>query len=299
MGVAYSITLIHSDSIHLDSALLIAQAKIHEIEQQISSWLSTSETSKINQNAGIQPVKVSTPLFKLIQRCLKISSLTNGAFDISFASMDKLWRFDGHQTTFPDSTIVRKAISKINYRNITLHQPTQTIFLKEKGMKIGFGAIGKGFAADEVKQYLIHQLNIQSGIINAGGDLAAWGKPLENKHWKIGIANPTQRQKIIGWLHLDNTSIATSGDYEKYILYNGKRYSHIINPKTGYPTTGIQSVTVVCDIAEIADGLATAVFVLGIEKGMKIINTLTGVECLIIDDKNKVWTSNGLKLKSD
>lgn len=298
MGVAYSITLIHTDSIHLDSALLAAQSKINEIEQQISSWLPNSETSKINQNAGIQPVKVSTRLFQLIQRSLKISKLTNGAFDISFASMDKIWRFDGSQTTFPDSATVQQAISKINYQNIILNKEKQTVFLKEKGMKIGFGGIGKGFAADKVKRFLVKNFQIQSGIINAGGDLIAWGQPLNNKNWQVGIADPNQRKKVIGWLDINETAIVTSGDYEKYILYNNKRYSHIINPKTGYPTTGIRSITVVCEFAEIADAFATAIFVLGIQKGLALINDLNGVECLIIDDNNQALTSNGLELNT-
>ncbi len=294
MGVAYSVTLVDSDSLHLAKSLMAAKAKIHAIEKNISSWKPNSQTSKINSNAGIQPVKVSKDLFQLIERSLKVSELTAGAFDISFAAMDKIWQFDGSMTAMPDSATVRVAIAKINYKNILLNKEAQTVFLKEKGMKIGFGGIGKGYAADVTMQYLKENYGIKSGIINAGGDLIAWGKGISGENWQVGIADPVQQNQIVGWLAANETAIVTSGDYEKYVEFGGKRYAHIINPKTGYPTTGIKSVTLLCSIGELADALATAVFVLGKEKGLSLVNQMKGVECLIIDDQNEFHTSNGL-----
>jgi len=296
MGCKFEITATANDKSTAQKAILVGITEIRRIESLISEWDTTTQTSTINKMAGVAPVKVDKELYDLIYRCKKISSLTNGAFDITFASMDKIWNFDKKEHQLPDSAIVKKASEHINWENIILNAQNQTVFLKEKGMKIGFGAIGKGYSANKAKAEMQKINGVLGGIVNASGDLLAWGKSNNPKGWSIQIADPKNINKPLAWLRLNNMSIVTSGDYEKFFSNTGKRYSHIINPKTGYPITGIKSVTIICPDAELSDALATSVCVLGVNQGIELINKLNEVECLIIDDKDKIYTSNKLKL---
>ena len=295
MGSRFELVAISENESIRKKSIEAAIDEITGIENLISSWKPNSETSQINIKAGIEPVWVSEKLFNLIERTKKISNLANGAFDISFNSLDPIWTFDGRTMQAPDSTLIRASVSKINFRNIILNRQKQTVFLKEKGMKIGFGAIGKGYAANRAKMIMMEH-GVKNGLINAGGDLIAWGKQENGDQWQVGIADPAKEKKYIAWLSVSDMSVVTSGNYEKFIIIDGKKYGHIIDPKTGYPVEGIQSVTLVSPDAELSDALATSVFVLGVDKGLKLVNTLKNVECLIIDDENKIWTSDHLKL---
>ena len=296
MGCRFEITAVATNKQTAWQAVELGIAEISRIERLISSWDSNSQTSKINQYAGIKPVQVDSELFDLIYRAQKVAELTDGAFDISFASMDRIWTFDGKEQVLKDSALVLNAAKKINWENILLDQENHSVFLKEKGMKIGFGAIGKGYAANMAKKKMIQLDAVKGGVVNASGDLFAWGINAKSDQWTIQLANPTNKEKSLGWLQLNNTAMVTSGDYEKFFTCKGKRYAHIINPKTGYPTTGIKSVSVICPDAELADALATSVFVLGKDKGLTLINQLNMVECIIITDDDQVHTSNSLNL---
>ncbi len=296
MGSRFEITAIHPDAQTAWNGINAGIAEITRIEMLISSWDPDSQTSDINKNAGIKPVKVDRELFDLIKRGMRISELTNGAFDMSYASMDRIWKFDGSMKELPKAKIVAKAASKIGYKNIILNEAEQTVFLKEKGMKIGFGAIGKGYAAQKAKEKM-KMMGIAGGVVNAAGDLIAWGKDEGNKDFKVGIADPGQKDKVMSWLVVDNGAVVTSGDYERFAMFNGKRFAHIIDPRTGYPTTGIKSVTIICPNPELADALSTSVFVLGQSEGLQLINQLKGIECLIITDNNELITSDNLELK--
>ena len=169
------------------------------------------------------------------------------------------------------------------------------MFLKLKGMKIGFGAIGKGYAADKAKDLLISK-GVLSGIINASGDMNTWGKQPNGKEWKVAITNPMDKNKVFALLPISNGAVVTSGNYEKYVKFNGKRFSHIIDPRTGYPSSGIISVTVFAPKAELADALATSVFVMGQEAGLDRINQLPKIECIIIDDKGNIIKSKNIEI---
>ena len=216
-------------------------------------------------------------------------------FDISFASVDKIWKFDGSQTNIPSEENVKASVAKINYENIILNKEKQTVFLKEKGMKIGFGAIGKGYAANKAKAKML-TMGIKDGVVNAGGDLITWGKMEHGGDWSIGIANPKEKDQVIGWLIINDLAVVTSGNYEKFFIADGKKYSHIINPITGYPASRTRSVTIICKDAELSDALATSVFILGASKGIELINQLKNIECLVVTAQNELKTSNGLKL---
>ncbi len=296
MGSSFDITVVAKDSTLADQYIDIAVAEISRIEKLISSWDPNSQTSEINRNAGSKPVKVDKELFDLIDRSLAISKLTDGAFDISYASMDQIWKFDGSMTKKPSEEEIMASVDKVGYKNIILDKNNLTVFLKLSGMKIGFGAIGKGYAADKAKKILINN-NVEAGIINASGDMNTWGKKPNGDEWKVAITNPLNKTKAFGLLPIRDGAVVTSGNYEKHVSFDGKRYSHIIDPRTGYPSTGIISVTVFAPKAELADALATSVFVMGKEVGLNRINQLPKIECIIIDDQGNILTSDHIQIE--
>jgi FAD:protein FMN transferase len=269
---------------------------IQEIEYQLTTYSETSDTFRINEFAGRAPVSVHPETFALIERCIKISGLTQGAFDISYGSVDKrLWNFDTSMNQLPDREIAKEMVRLINYRNIILDATQQTVFLREKGMRIGFGGIGKGYAAEKTRQ-LLKKLGVSAGIVNASGDLTTWGNQPNGQPWTIGIADPNHAASIFSYLEVSDMAVATSGNYEKYILVNGKKYSHTINPKTGMPITGIKSVTIITPNAELADALTTPIAIMGIEAGLHLINQLHQVGAIIIDDNDRVHLSKQIEL---
>lgn len=294
MGSRFDITIVSKDSISANAFINEAVAEITRIEKLISSWDSNSQTAEINRNAGIKPVKVDLELFQLIERSKQISKITDGAFDISYASIDKVWHFDGSMTRKPTEEEITNSVAKIGYQNIVLDKENQTVFLKLEGMKIGFGALGKGYAADKVRT-LLKAKNVSAGIINASGDLTTWGKQPNGSDWIVGITNPLNKNKIFSWFPVVDAAVATSGNYEKFVEFNGVKYSHIIDPRTGYPATGLVSVTIFANSAELSDALATSVFIMGAETGINLINQLNGVECIIVNSENKIFNSKNIQ----
>ena len=296
MGNRFEITVEAKTATETDFFLKKAVEEIARIEAMLSTYQETSETNLINKNAGLKPVKVSDEVFSLIKRSKKISEITDGTFDITYGSIDqRFWNFDTEMTELPDEVLARKSIALIDYRNIILNTEEKTVFLKNKGMRIGFGGIGKGYAAEKTKN-LLKNLGVKAGIINASGDLSCWGIPENGKPWTIGIAHPDFAELPFSTLEVTDLSVATSGNYEKFVMINGKKYSHTINPKTGFPVHGIKSVTVISPNAEISDALATPITILGTEKGLTLINQLKDIECIIIDDDNKFYYSEKIKI---
>lgn len=296
MGNRFEITIAANDSASGEYFIDLAVEEIRRIEKLLTTFSEDSLTAKINQQAGISPVVVTEEVFNLIARSIRISELTQGAFDISYGSIDKrFWNFDTTMDKLPDRKSAKKMVRLINYRNIILDSENQTVFLKEKGMRIGFGGIGKGYAADRAR-ILLQEKKITTGVVNASGDLCAWGKQPNGKPWTIGIADPNKKDHPFSMLQLTDSAVATSGNYEKFAIIEGKRYSHTIDPKTGFPVSGIKSVTIICPSAELADALATPVMVMGIHTGMDLINQLKSVHCIIIDENDKIYTSKNIKL---
>ncbi len=293
MGSRFDITIVAEAESTAKKNIAEAVAEISRIEKIISSWDETSETSEINRNAGIKPVKISAELFGLIERSIKISEITDGAFDISYASMDEVWKFDGSMRHPPTPEQITISIAKVGYQKIQLDKEQLTVFLPDEGMKIGFGALGKGYAADKAKELMLSK-KVFAGVINASGDLTTWGRQATGEKWIVGISNPLDREKVFSWLPLDESSIATSGNYEKYLFFEGEKHSHIIDPRTGYPSKGISSVSVFSKSAELCDALATAVFIMGIDTGISLINQLKETEVIVVDSQNKIFKSNGI-----
>lgn len=296
LGSPLEITVVAIDTVEGNKYCDLAVAEVKRIENLISDWIPTTQISEINHNAGKKAVKVDREVFDLVERSIKISQITSGAFDISYASMDKIWKFDGSMKEMPTAEAIKKSVAKIGYKNIILDPKEQTIFLKNEGMKLGLGGIGQGYIADKIKELLISKGCI-SGIVNVSGDINTWGKQPDGKLWTVGIVNPMNKNKIFATFPIENSAVETSGSYEKYVIFNGIRYSHIIDPRTGYPAKGIVSVSVFAKQTEIADALATGIFVLGVDVGLDLVNQLKGIECIIVDDKGKIHSSKGIDTK--
>jgi thiamine biosynthesis lipoprotein len=296
MGNQFEFTVSTASENEAEKLFEVAITEIQRIEKLLTTFSNDSITAKINEMAGIQAVEVDEEVFQLIKRAQFISKITQGAFDISYGSLDKkFWNFDLQMTSLPNPNEAKKSVALINYENIILDESNQTVFLKNKGMRIGFGGIGKGYAAEMAKKKLI-EANVESGIVNASGDLTAWGFQENGEPWTIGIADPNQKNAIFSAFKITNRAVATSGNYEKFVIINNKKYSHTIDPKTGYPVSGIKSVTILAENAEIADALATPVTVMGIDIGLDFINQLKNIGCIIVDDNNKTYFSNNITI---
>lgn len=296
MGGRFDITIVAQDSLSGEQNIDLVIAEITRIENLISDWKPTSQVSEVNQNAGIRPVKVDREVFELTKRAIRFSEITNGGFDISFAAMDRIWKFDGSMTEMPSAEAIRKSVEKVGYKNIVLDSVQSTIFLKLKGMKIGFGALGEGYATDKCRKMMLDK-GIQAGIINGSGDMSTWGKQPNGKPWKIGITNPFDTEKLVTVVPINNGAVTTSGSYEKFVVFDGKRYSHIINPATGMPATGLCSVTVFGPNAETANGLSTSLMVLGKKAGLDLLNKYPDYSCLMITEDGKIVKSKNFRIK--
>ena len=295
MGNRFDITLNHEDEVLANELIDVSITEIQRIEALFTTFSEKSVTNQINQNAGIKAIEVPTEFLELVKRSIKISELTQGAFDISYGGLDKsLWNFDKKMMALPSEEMAKKSVELINFRNIEVNDLNSSIFLKKKGIRIGFGGIAKGYAADKAKALMIKK-GVEGGIINASGDLSTWGQQPNGKPWTVGIADPHSKLPF-SYINISDFSVATSGNYEKFVTINGKRYAHTIDPKTGLPVHGIKSVTVICKSAELADALATPITVMGVQVGLNLINQLNGVGCLIIDENNKIFASKNIKL---
>ena len=294
MGSRFEITAVHADAKKGQAAIDAAYAEIERIEAIISEWRPSSTVSEINRKAGVAPVEVPQELFNLIRRSIRVSELTGGAFDITFNTVGKLWNFKSHTSPIPADEAIKDALVDIGYKRIVLDSSKRTVFLDRKGTQIGFGAIGKGYAANRAVA-LLKDLGVTGGVVNAGGDLVIFGSQEDGRPWRIGIANPLDREKVFAWLDTTEQAVVTSGDYEHYIEVDGKRYSHILDPRTGYPAKELRSVTIVCPDGELADALATGVTVLGLKDGLELVNSLRGVEAMVVDSKGTIHFSKGLE----
>jgi FAD:protein FMN transferase len=297
MGCHYEITVIAPNQQEGDKLIDIAAKEVTRIEKLISEWDSTTQISHVNFYAGIHPVKVDQEVFDLIVRSNKISELTDGAFDITWAAMNQIWKFDGSMKRLPTKEEVAFAAAKVGYKNIILDAKNKTVFLKLKGMRLGFGGIGKGYGADKGAA-LLKSMGVPGGIMNASGDITAWGKQPDGKPWMIGITNPFNKGKVFSWFPFFGKSIGTSGNYENYVEFNGIRYTHIIDPRTGWPVHGVSSVTLFGPNAELATALTKAIFVMGREVGINLLKQIKGIEFVVVDEQGKIFESDHVKMKT-
>ncbi len=296
MGNRFQLTAIGNSEEWAQDCIEAGIHEIRRIEKKLTTYSEESETALINRNAGIKPVMVSKETFNLIARSIKISQVTQGAFDITYGSVDKnLWNFNSSMNKLPDAETSRKMRKLIDYRKISMNRTDFSILLEEKGMRIGFGGIGKGYAAERAK-IIMKEKGVESGIVNASGDMTAWGLQPDGTPWTIGIADPDLKERAFSYLNITDMAVATSGNYEKFILVDGKRYSHTIDPRTGMPIRGIKSVTIISTHAEIADAMTTPVMIMGVRAGLNMINQMNDVEAIIVDDDNVLHVSDNIRL---
>ena len=298
MGNRFEFSVVSNpeDEVWANNCIDAAINEVRRIEYLLTTFSDNSQTNLINDNAGVKPVTVDKEVFDIIKRAIKISAVTQGAFDITYGSIDKkLWNFDSSMTALPDAKTAKRMVRLINYKNIILDEANCSVYLKEKGMRIGFGGIGKGYAAERAK-YILKENGVESGIVNAAGDLTTWGLQPDGKPWTIGIADPGNALRPFSYMNITNMAVATSGNYEKFVMINGRKYSHTIDPKTGLPVHGIKSVTIISPNAEIADAMATPVMIMGITVGLNMINQINNIACIIIDEQDNIYTSKNINL---
>jgi thiamine biosynthesis lipoprotein len=296
MGNHFELSVVAEDANWANECIEIGVREIQRIEKLLTTFGPDSETNLINAHAGVTPVKVSAETIALILRAQKISAVTQGAFDLSYGSVDKsLWNFDTNMKSLPSKENAKKSVSLINYKNIIVDELAGTVFLKEAGMRIGFGGIGKGYAAECAKKRM-QEVGVQNGVVNASGDLTTWGTQTNGEKWTIGIVHPEMAEHVFSYMRISGLSVATSGNYEKFVMIDGKKYSHTIHPKTGLPVTGIKSVTIVTTNAEVADAMATPVMIMGIHAGIDMINQMNDIEAIIIDENNRLYATKNILL---
>lgn len=294
MGSSFELLLHHDNEERARELLDMGVREIERIEDLLSEFREHTYTSKINQSAGLMTVKVNQEVYNLLERALRISLMTDGAFDITVGPLKKLYKFKNGDFSFPSQSDIQQALSKVGYDGLRFGANYE-VFLCEQGMSISFAAIGKGYAADRVKKLWL-QHGVTSGVVSASGDLTTIGCRADGSSWTVGIADPDNKDNMLFYIPVKNASVATSGDYEQYFMWKGTRYSHNINPITGTPVSGIKSVSVVSPMAELSDALATAVYVMGIEAGLHFINQLPETHCIIIDDRNQAHFSKRIEI---
>jgi thiamine biosynthesis lipoprotein len=290
MGTEVSVYLWSDDAEPGQQALEEVFREAARIDRLMSTYKEDSEISKVNRLAAAAPVTISEELFRLVQRALDVSVLTLGAFDITFDSVGQHYDFRSRKR--PDAETVAVERTKINYRYVTLDQAAGTIAFFEEGVRINLGGIAKGYVVERGVDILRHR-GISNAIVTAGGDSRLLGDR-RGRPWMVGIRDPRKDGQVAISVPLADEAVSTSGDYERFFEEDGIRYHHIIQPTTGAPAGGVQSATVLGPDAVITDALSTAVFVMGVDRGLTLIATLPDYESIVIDAKGSVYYSDGL-----
>ncbi len=300
LGTLVTITVLDTSSAHAGNSMDAAFNEIERIQNLMSPHRKESDVYRLNHGGknGPDPVRVSEETFSLVKEAVRISGETNGCFDITYASISNLWDFSDEQFSPPAAEQVRKKMKAFSYKNISLRPDTSSIVLRN-GAKLGLGGIAKGYAIRKAMSVL-KENNISDGIVEAGGDLQVTGSK-NGTQWKIGIRHPRKKNDLIATVNLEgNDSVATSGDYERYRMYNGKRYHHILDPSTGYPAeSDIISVSAVTPDPVKADALATALFIMGRQKGMQHVKEHPELSAIFITPGLHIYASRDLAGRVD
>lgn len=293
MGTVVRISLYDSDNSKiLDKAF----KKVQEIEQLVSANEAGTEIDAINKSAGKNPVKVSTTTFDIIEKGLEYSNLSNGDFDITVGPLVKLWNMGHEDAKVPTEEEINTTLPLIGFNGLELNKQESTIFLKNENMALDLGAIAKGYTADEVAKVLIEN-EVNSAIIDLGGNVYAHGTKPSGDNWTVGIQNPfSTRGDIIGTIKVSNKTVVTSGIYERYIEKDNVKYHHLLNPHTGYPfDNDIAGVSIITDKSIDADALSTTVFAKGVENGLAFVESLENVDAIFVNKNKEVYITDGLQ----
>lgn len=296
LGTINEVTIFNQSESKSNQLLTECGNILSDIDAKMSTHIENSEVCQINENAGIEAVKVSDDTFYVINEAMKYSNMSNGVFDITIGPLVDLWGIGTDKATVPNLSEIENTLTLIDYKNIILDKENKTVKLSQKGMDIDLGAIAKGFAADKIASYLKEE-DINNAIINLGGNIYTIGYKEKNTPFKVGIQDPTQpRGNSIATIEASNISVVTSGIYERYIEKDSKIYHHMLSPFTGYPfENNLTSVTIISDKSINCDALSTSAFGLGLEKGMKLIESVDNVDAIFITQDKKIYLSNGIK----
>lgn len=270
---------------------------IKRMEKLFSTNLEGSDVYRINQAAGIEPVKVAPETFELVKKALEVAELSQGKFDVTIGAVSNLWRIGDVEARLPEQSEIDAALPMIDYHKVKIDEANQTVMLEEKGMVLELGGISKGYIGSGIAKYF-KEAGITTAIINLGGNVVVMGtSPSSDEGWKVGVQDPDEvRGAVVGVQRMKDYAIITSGIYERYLEVDGVKYHHILDPKTGYPLENeISGVTVFAPESVDGDGLSTSLFLFGIEDGLKFIESLDGVEAVFIDKEHHVYLSSGLK----
>ncbi|MFL0167469.1 FAD:protein FMN transferase [Candidatus Clostridium helianthi] len=272
-----------------------ALERLNEIDNRMSAFKESSDISKINFNAGNKGEKVNNDTYFVVKKAIEYSRILEGTFDPTIRPLVKLWSIGTKEERIPEKSKIEKVLKLINYNDVIFDDKNNLIMLKHDKQALDVGGIAKGFAADEVRD-IFYQHNIKSALIDLGGNIFALGSKEDGSAWKVGIQNPFKpRGEFIGILSVKNKSIVTSGNYERYFIKDGKKFHHIIDPKTGYPSESkIISATIISDNSIDGDGLSTGVYIIGIDKAMKIIETIEGIDAIFITEDKKIYKTSGI-----
>jgi thiamine biosynthesis lipoprotein len=295
MGTEIHLTAWDTDEPNTISAFDDAFHEFDRLDGLMTVWRDTSDIQRLNAAAGEHPVPVSPEVRDVLRTGRQVSEWTHGKFDVTFAALSGLWKFDQDQDgSIPDPAAIRERLRLINYRALEVDDRAGTAFLAAKGMRVNLGGIGKGYGVDRAVA-ILRRHGLRHFMVQAGGDMYASGQR-GDRPWRIGIRDPRGgADQIFAAIDLSNGTFSTSGDYERAFIKDGTRYHHIIDPGSGEPARGCRSVTLITDEAVVADALATGVFVLGPADGMALIEQLPNVEGVIVTSRNDVLVSSGLR----
>jgi len=268
---------------------------IDRLEKIMSYYGIASQVSQINKQAGKAWVSVDPELFLVIKESHRYARLTNGLFNITVAALISLWQHSGKCGQIPSHSFIEDALTKVDYEDILIDEQNRKIKLRQEGQKIDLGGIAKGYTANQVIQYY-RQKGLHSAMINLGGNVALFGKRKDGKLWQVGIQDPDrERGQCLATIAVSDTSVVTSGDYERFFLEDDRYYHHILNPFTGYPADSkLRSVTVIHPDAMLADVLSTTLFISGLEKGIKMLRCFADVEVIMVDKEKNIYLSSSL-----
>jgi len=294
--VLASYTTADMDEAAITQSLRAGLAEIRRLEELMTTWSDDSEVSRINQAAGDKAIAVSPETMDVITKSLWISKRSEGTFDITFASMGKLWRFDEDRVALiPDPAELETARQRIDWTQIQVDPTAGTVKLAHKDTKISLGGIAKGYAVDRAAA-VVREAGLTTFYAQAGGDLYVEGTKPNGKPWTVGVRDPRGKEgAVFAVLPITNRAFSTAGDYERAFVKDGKRYHHIIDPRTGYPATESRSVTIWAKDALTADAIDDAVFILGPKKGLALVESIDDCGAVIVDKTNKVWVSSRLR----
>lgn len=293
LGTIVSVKLYDHGS---EEALDILFNALTDIDNKMSVNKADSEISQVNANAGIVPVKVSADTFKVVKRGLEYYEISQGTFDITLGPLITLWGIGTDAAKVPSQAAIAATLALAGTSDVVLDEANQTIYLKRTGMALDLGGIAKGYSADALVEILM-QSNVKQAMINLGGNVFTYGTKADGSLWKVGIQSPFEdRNNYVGVVQVANQTVVTSGPYERNFTENGVLYHHILSTITGFPVVNnLASVSIISGISMDADGFSTSVYALGIEKGLALINSIEGVECILITNDKQIYLSDGLK----